>query len=88
MNQLAKLILEHLDKAGTNMLPDGALFIELRDMPRPPATDLDWKITTGFLEKKGFIAFERDELTDEKMYYITEAGRLVRLRRNPKVSRE
>lgn len=88
MNTLSKLILEHLDKAGTNMLPEGTLRVELREMTRPAATDLDFGVAFTWLEKKGFASFEPDELTEEKMWFITEAGRVVRLRRNPKAPRE
>ena len=88
MNTLAKLILEHLDKAGTNMLPEGTLRLELREMMRPPASDMDFNIAFAWLEKKGFAASEPDELSEEKMWFITEAGRVVRLRRNPRAPRE
>ncbi len=88
MNKLTKLILEHLDLAGTNMLPEGALRIELREMGRPPYDEIDFSIAFKYLEDRGFIAFERDELSQEKLFYITEAGRVVRLRRNPKARRE
>ena len=82
MNTLCKLILEHLYKAGKYSVADAVLFIELREMTSPRSTDLDWKNATKLLLKGKLIAEDRDELTNEKMFYITKAGQIVHRRRN------
>lgn len=82
MNTLALLILEHLQKAQGNMIPDGTLFIELKGMTRPASTQLDWKKAITFLTKKGLIGTDRDAITEEQKHYIEEAGTLFLRRRN------
>jgi len=77
MTKLARLILEHLDKAEPHMLPNDGFFSELRQMCRPVATEDEWTDATYLLLQKNFIGFKRDELTDEKKYFIKEAGQAV-----------
>jgi hypothetical protein len=83
MNALALLILEHLAKAAGNMVPDGTLYIELKAMTRPVATEIDWKKAIRFLTAKGLIGTERDPVTDEVKHLILEKGEafLVKRRR-------
>jgi hypothetical protein len=77
MNKLARLILEHLDKAGGHMLPEEGFYSELRQMCRPVATEDEWTDAIYLLLQKEYIGFKRDELTDEKKYFIKEAGQAV-----------
>ena len=79
MNTLALLILEHLKKAGTNAVPDGTLFIALRNMTRPVASEQEWATAIKHLVRRGFIDYEVSPLNDEKKWFIKEAG-LVALR--------
>lgn len=77
MNKLARLILEHLNAAPHFMIPEGGLFSELRQQVRPVATESDWTDAIYLLVQKDFIGFLRDDLTDEKKFYIKEAGQAV-----------
>lgn len=77
MNKLARLILEHLDKAAPYSLPEEGLFSELRQMVRPVATQGQWTDAIYLLLQKDFIGFQRDRLSDEKKYFIKEAGHNV-----------
>jgi hypothetical protein len=73
MTKLPRLILEHLD--GINyMTPEPGLFSQLRQMVRPVATDEEWTDAIYFLLQKEYIGFQRDEFTDEKKFFIREAG--------------
>jgi hypothetical protein len=74
VNALVKLILKHLDIAAPHMLPEETLFVNLRDMVRPVATEEQFRDAVYLLLQKEFIGFVRDELTDEKKFFIKEAG--------------
>jgi hypothetical protein len=77
MNKLARLILEHLDAAAPYMVPEPGLFSDLRQLVRPVAEEQDWTDAIYLLLQKEFIGFQRDEISDEKKFFIKEAGQSV-----------
>lgn len=74
MNALAKLLLKHLDVAAPYAVPEETLFTELRDLVRPVATEEQWTDTLYHLLQKEFIGFVRDDVSDEKKFFIKESG--------------
>ena len=77
MTKLARLILEHLDVVHPYALPEAGLFSELRQMVRPVATEEQWTDAVYHLLQKELIGFKRDVLSDEKNYFIKEAGQVT-----------
>ena len=77
MTKLARLILEHLDIVHPYALPEAGLFSELRQMIRPVATDEQWTDAIYHLLQKEMIGFQRDKISDEKKYFIKEAGQVA-----------
>jgi hypothetical protein len=75
MTKLARLILEHLNIVHPYSLPEAGLFSELRQMVRPVATDEQWTDAIYHLLQKDLIGFDRDVISDDKKYFIREAGR-------------
>jgi hypothetical protein len=77
MTKLPRLILEHLDIVHPYALPEAGLYSELRQMVRPVATEPEWTDAIYHLLQKELIGFQRDRISDEKKFFIKEAGQVA-----------
>lgn len=74
IEKLSRIILEALDASAPYMLPQAGLFSEVRQQVRPLATEDEFNDAIYLLLQKEFIGFKRDAISDEKKFFIKEAG--------------
>jgi len=77
MNELKRLILEHLDTVHPYAMPEAGLYTQLRQLVRPVATEEQWTDAIYDLLQKELIGFKRSVISDEKKLFIKEAGQVA-----------